>query len=144
MPRRVSIQNEQTIEIGVNGPGDVTRMFVVAGVANAITSVQAHTPGVPAETRQTFQAFIGPSLTISEFRRAIATVSLAGIDLNNAGGGIWGVSDADADFDDEEDQVRLQFDLYVGATAPSGDQIGGTVAVRDVAVQVTILAASAT
>lgn len=142
MATTASITSEQTIEVGTNGPDDITTMYVVSGIANS--SLGAFSPGGGGfETQsRTFEAFVGPSLTTSEFRRAVATASLASLTAQGGDASFarWSVTDVDADFDDDEGKVQLQFDLSV--TVDAGASSANAV-IGGVGFQVIILAASA-
>jgi hypothetical protein len=139
----VSITDEQNVDVGVNGPGDITSMFVVTGIANTnFAGAYDFGTGGSASASRTFEALVGPSLTPVQFRRAIATASLAGIHGFGPDDNLrsWNLLGVDADFDDDEGRVQLQFDLSVsvGVTAVAG--FAG-VSVYGVGFQVVILAA---
>ena len=105
MPNRAIITSEQTIEVGTNGPEDVTSMFVITGIANSNLSAFSHRE---RSQQATFAAHVGPSLSASQFRRAVATASLAALSISgDATFAGWSVTDVDADFDDDEGRVEL-------------------------------------
>jgi hypothetical protein len=141
MATTASITSEQTIEVNVNGPDDVTTMYIVTGIANSNLGTFSPSGGGFETQHRTFEAHVGPSLTTAQFRRAVATVSLAS--LSGQGGDAsftqWSVTDMDADFDDDEGKVQLQFDLSV--TVDAGATNANAV-VGGVGFQVIILAAS--
>ena len=90
---------------------------------------------------ETFEALVGPSLSPAQFRRAIATTSLSGIHGFAADENLrsWNVYGVDADFDDDESRVQLQFDLSVSVGGTAGTWVGASV--FGVALQVVIIAA---
>lgn len=142
MPITASISSEQTVEVGTSGPGDIETMYVVTGIANCSLNVSSPGGGGWQTQQGTFQAYVGPDLTVAEFRRAIAMASLAS--LQGQGGDAtftgWSVTGVDADFDDDTGKVQLQFDLSAtvdAGTSSASAYIGG------VGFQVIILAASA-
>ena len=143
MPATANVVSEQTVEIGVTGPDDVAVLHVVTGIAQAFLGSFSPASGGFQTQQQTFEAHVGPTLTTSEFRRAVATASLAS--LEGSGGDAtfsrWAVTGVDADFDDDEGRVQLQFDLLatVDAGASSANAIVG-----GVGFQVMILATSGT
>jgi hypothetical protein len=141
MATPVTITSEQTVEVGVNGPDDITRMYIVTGIANPTLTVESQAGGELETQTGTFEAHVGPSLTTAEFRRAVATASLTLLQGQGSGALIteWSVTDVDADYDDDQGKVQLQFDLLVAVvpdTTFAGAIIGG------VGFQVIILAAS--
>ena len=143
MPTTANISSEQTVEVGVSGPNDISTMYVVTGIANSYLSAWSPGGGGYQTQQQTFEAHVGPTLTTSEFRRAVATASLAS--LRGQGGdatfAAWNVTGVDADFDDDVGQVQLQFDLSVTVDAGASS---ASAAVGGVGFQVIILTASAT
>ena len=141
MATTASLTSEQTLQVGVNGPGDITTMYIVTGIANANLAATSPGGGGYVTQERTFEAHVGPSLTTAEFRRGVSTASLAS--LTGQGGDAayttWRVEDVDADFDDDQGKVQLQFDLSVTVDAGASNAqayIGG------VGFQVIILAAS--
>jgi hypothetical protein len=143
MATTANVTSEQTVEVEVNGPNDIATMYIVTGIANS--NLGAWSPaGAGYVTQQgTFEAHVGPALTTSEFRRAVAAASLAS--LQGTGGdatyGAWKLTGVDADFDDDVGQVQLQFDLSVAVDAGAST---ASATVGGVGFQVVILAASAT
>lgn len=142
MANTATLVSEQTLEAQVAGPGGATRLIVVTGLATCGLSVSVPSPGGGSASQQaSFEAHVGPSLTVPQFRRAIATASLASL---SASGSVtlhsWAVTAVDADFDDDAGKVVLGFDVQVnvqGAPMPAATQI----ALLMIAFQVTILAA---
>lgn len=141
MPITASISSEQTIEIGTNGPDDVTSMYVVTGLANANLSAFSPAGGSFQSQQATFSVHVGPSLTASEFRRAVASASLASLSISGGDASFadWAVTGVDADFDDEAGKVELEFDLRVRVDA--GAASSAQSAVAGVGFQVMILTA---
>jgi hypothetical protein len=142
MANPVTISSEQTLEAQVAGPGGATRLLVVSGLAACHLTVSVPSPGGGAATQQgTFAAHVGPAMTVAQFRRAIATVSLASLTaLGSLTAHSWSITAVDADFDDDAGKVELEFDLRVevqGAPMPAFNQL----VLASVAFQVTILAA---
>jgi hypothetical protein len=88
-----------------------------------------------------FEAHVGPALTVAQFRRAVATASIASL---SASGSVtahnWAVTAVSADYDDDAGRVQLEFDIQV---AVQGSPMAGAtqVLLATVAFQVTILAA---
>ena len=108
-----NVTSEQTLQVGVNGPGDVLSLFVVSGIANGSLSAFSQT-GNFAQQQQTFAAHVGPQLTVAQFRKAIASASITSLSISGDGAfASWEVTDVDADFDDEAGRIELTFDLRV-------------------------------
>jgi hypothetical protein len=60
MPLPASLISEQTMQVGTNGPGDVTSMHVISGIAQA--SLSAFAPSGSFVTQQaTFAVLVGPN-----------------------------------------------------------------------------------
>jgi hypothetical protein len=147
MPTPVAITSEQALEVSVSGPDDISRLYVVTGIATpslvaaAGDSGMIGVPQAPGRRQGTFEAYVGPTLNGSEFRRAVATASLASLQASGDTSFFeWSVTGVDAHFDDDEERVRLQFDLSVGVGAGTS---WSQVLAAGVGVQVLILAASA-
>ena len=127
--------SEQTLEAQVTGPGGATRLFIATGIALCNLSVTS-----TAQQRQqgTFSVHVGPSLTVQQFRKAIATASLAQVTTNNnALMSNWAVTNVDADLDEDSGKVQLEFDVLVDVAGPPGSESNSS----GVGVQATILAA---
>lgn len=141
MPSSATINSEQTIEVGVNGPGDVTRMHVVNGIAQCYMNVSSPAGGSWVTNQETFEALVGPTFTTADFRRAVATASLTSLrsDGGDAAFAQWEVTGVDADFDDDSGRVQLQFDLRVRVDAGS---LSASAFIGGVGIQVIILSAS--
>jgi hypothetical protein len=115
------IANEQQIDVGITGPGNARRLFVIKG-----TAVFTFTPGPGNDSASDTLTFsVGPTLATGEFVRAIATASLASISnrglANNA---LWAVDSIDADFDDESGRVVVTAQLVVADTDGFLQRIG--------------------
>ena len=68
--------NQQQIEVVVSGPDGANRMWVIDGTAKCKFYVTGDTM-----KKETYSFHVGPSLTRRQFHRAIATASLADIQL---------------------------------------------------------------
>jgi hypothetical protein len=142
MATPVTVSSEQTLEATVAGPAGATRLIVVAGQATCNVSVSVPSPGGGGAVQQgSFEAHVGPALTVAQFRRAVATASIASL---SASGSVtahnWAVTAVSADYDDDAGRVQLEFDIQV---AVQGSPMAGAtqVLLATVAFQVTILAA---
>jgi hypothetical protein len=139
MAETAEITSEQTLEVGVDGPDDTKKMFIITGIAKYNFNVAPSAPGTTSDTI-TLQAHIGPALTPAKFRRAIATASLAQLLL--VGGEVvvagWSVTSVDADYDDDVGKVQLEYDLKLHIGGGSTDMAAY---VTGVGFQVIILAA---
>ncbi len=144
MPATVSITSEQSLEVEVSGPNDITRMYIITGIANSYLSAWSPGGGGYQTQEKTFEAHVGPALTTAEFRRAVATASLASLTTQGGDAPVaaWRVAGVDADYDDDVGRVQLQFDL--SATVDAGPAYAALTTVGGVGFQVIILAASAT
>ena len=63
------LTNEQTLEAQVTGPDGATRLFIATGIA--LFNLSVTSPGFVQQG--TFSVHMGPSLTVEQFRRAVAT-----------------------------------------------------------------------
>ncbi|HET6918899.1 MAG TPA: hypothetical protein VFI46_05450 [Jiangellaceae bacterium] len=115
------IANEQLIEVGVNGPGNANRMYIIDG-----TAVFSLTPGPGNDSVSDTLSFqVGPTFPTGQFIRAIATASLANIfNRNLANNARWAVNQVDADFDDESGRVVVTANLAVEDTDGFLQRIG--------------------
>jgi hypothetical protein len=128
MPQPANLQSEQSIQIQANGPDGATTMFITTGLMFCNFS-QNNQTGDGFGLNETFSALLTtPRLAPGQFRRAIATASLAGIDgaitivaLGSSPGFGTFIQSVDADFDDETGAVRLLVDLHVGAAFGSAE-----------------------
>jgi hypothetical protein len=84
MSTPATVTSQQTLQIGVNGPGDVASMYVVSGIAQINLGAWAQ-PNQFQTQQATFSAHIGPQLTAAQFRRAIASAAIASLSLSGQG-----------------------------------------------------------
>ena len=142
MANPAAVTSVQTLEAQVAGPGGATRVIYVTGLAHCNLGVTVQSPaGGNASQQGSFAAHVGPELTVAQFRKAIATVSVASVVVSGSlTGHGFSVTAVDADFDDEEGKVQLEFDVQVTVQTPAM-QPGNQVMLATVAFQVTILAA---
>lgn len=115
--------NAQQIEVVVAGPGDVNRLYVCKGLAQG--NLQANVGAQQGVTQtDTWQFEVGPTLDVTQFRRAIATVSIAGLYESEAGRDAntsWTVQSVFADFDDDAGLVRVSTTSQVSISNPTTD-----------------------
>jgi hypothetical protein len=141
MPIRIAtnqVQNLQQIEAVIAGPEGANRLFTVAGQFDVQLSAFGSAQFVQPQ-KETFSVLIGPVLTRQGFFRAISTASLSktNIGLQGAPGDFnFGISDIDADWDDETGQVELKIEVFVNAVGA-----GNVTTINGLAFQTTILAA---
>ena len=142
MATPVSLTSVQTLEAQVAGPGGATRVIHVTGLAHCSLSVSVQSPAGGTVSQQgSFAAHVGPELTVAQFRKAIATVSVASVSaLGSLTGHTFSVTAMDADFDDDAGKVELEFDAQVTVQTPAMPP-ANQVVLASVAFQVTILAA---
>lgn len=87
-----NIENPQEMEVGVNGPGDTNRLFIYTGIA--VFDFKGTGGGWLRDTL-TFQ--IGRTFTSTQFKKAMATASLASIsNKNHAVNAGWAVDKVEA------------------------------------------------
>src|SRR5215831_9096961 len=137
MPIQAQVLSQQTMQVGANGPGDVTSMYVVSGIAQA--SLTAFSPSgvnpIAQSQQATFSAHVGPQLTAAQFRRAIGAAAVASLNLQGEGTfASWSVANVEADFDDDAGSVQIEFDVAVQAVA--GATTSEWVAVAGISFQV--------
>ena len=108
----------------MNGPGDVTAMFIANGLLLAPFDLQSPTGGEGMET-VTFSVMLPqPVLAAGQFRRAIASASIAGLASYAAAGdtAFAGHSfdvttrSVDADYDDESGQMSSALKSFLVPT----------------------------
>ena len=114
-PNVVSLQN---MEVGVAGPDGANTMFITTGLAKASLFISS------GSRKENFAVHVGPSLTAGQFRRSIATASLAEIQFGDFSTTKvdrmrWEIEEVDADFDDELNLVELRFTLEIEASSAS-------------------------
>jgi hypothetical protein len=109
MATPANLTSMQTLQAQVAGPAGATRAVFVTGLARCGLAVDVPSPGGGTASRQgTFAAHVGPSLTVAQFRRAVAMASLASLSASgNVTVHAWAVTAVDANFDDDAGQVRL-------------------------------------
>jgi hypothetical protein len=140
--------NAQQVEASVTGPDDANRLYLCSGLAQGYFSV-ALPPGAWSESQtDTWQFTVGPQLESTQFRRAIATASFAGLQETEQEGAIstsWIIQMVIADFDDDSGKARVSVtntvQLYnfmaIGATTGGSTTAG----VSTLGYNVSILAA---
>ena len=129
-PNVVSLQN---MEVGVAGPDGANTMFITTGLAKASLFISS------GSRKENFAVHVGPSLTVGQFRRSIATASLAEIEFRDFSPPQtdrmrWEIEDVDADFDDEANRIELRFTLEIETSS------GSQTLLRTVSFTVTTLA----
>jgi hypothetical protein len=92
----------------VAGPGDANTLYLCKGLAQGSFSVQVPANGFQ-QSSDTWQFEVGPTLKPAQFRRAIATAALAGLQESEGGPALvsWVIQTVFADFDDDSGQVRV-------------------------------------
>lgn len=136
------LRNAQQIEIVVAGPGDVNRLYVCKGLADGSYELINVAPGQQQWSNDTWQFEVGPQLDVTQFRRAIATASFAGLQAQEAGPAniSWMIQSVFADFDDDAGKVRVSVTnaLFVANQATQQTDFAG---VTVLGYDVSILAA---
>jgi hypothetical protein len=133
-----NVQNAQQIAAVVTGPDEANRLFLLDGRVNCSHPFLV----APATQVASFGLLLGPVLTRRQFIQASGSVSLAGFALVNPGPAanlVWQISQSDADWNDESQQVMLRFEVAVTNQSPTS----GTptaINILCVAYHVTILA----
>jgi hypothetical protein len=128
MPQQGTLQSAQYMSGLTKGPDGANTLFLGAGLMACSLSHQNHSGGGVA-LEETFSVLLDqPRLNPGQFRRAIATASLAGLNgtativaLGSAPGVSWYVQAVEAHFDDETGGVRLLVDLHAGAAFGSAE-----------------------
>jgi hypothetical protein len=133
------VDNLQELEVNVQGPGDVSRMFIIAGTAQISVVTPMSRDEQLLTEREEFWLLVGPELG-QAFRHAIAVASLTGTEaLLISNGDVaptklrWASSSVDAAYDDDAGRVRLSFSVDARA-------MRGNTTVTACSFQVTILA----
>src|SRR5688500_10964564 len=104
--------NSQSLEAAVSGPDNANRLFVFTGGAPVNFS------GGPSQpNRETYTFLIGPKLTRGQFVGAIAAASITKwawqtIDAAPSDGA-FNIELAEADWDDESQQVEVRVELRI-------------------------------
>ena len=133
-----SVESLQTMEVGVSGPDGANRMYITTGLV--VTGLgQFSQTGATSTKKENYAVLIEPTLTTGQFRRAIASASLAQVSFTDFNPGEndgvrWEVEEVDADYDDESGQVELRFTLEIQV------QGSAVVILNTVAFTVTTLA----
>jgi hypothetical protein len=139
MAQPAVLTSEQILEAQVAGPAGANRLFTTTGFAQFALIARTAAAGAPDQRTGTFFVNVGPQLTVQQFRKAIATASLAAVGTNgNVGLNSYQISNVDADFDEESGRVRVEFDVMVIVNGPAA---GIESSASSVGIQVTILAA---
>jgi hypothetical protein len=134
--------NAQEVEVVVAGPGDVNRLYLCKGAAQGSTGVSVG-PSQTDTSIDTWQFHVGPQLDATKFRRAIATLSFAGLQESDPGGGAWMsyyLQAFGADFDDDNGKVKVNVTNSLQMSNPSSSAWAST-AITQLTFDVTILAA---
>jgi hypothetical protein len=122
---------EQVIEAVVAGPDGANRLFTVIGAANL--SIQATRQ---QRTIETWTFLVGPTLTRSQFHRAIGTASVASqtVSIQTPPREFTvNVHSVEADWDDENQRVKVRVEIGVISN-------GATVEITQIRYWVAILA----
>ena len=142
MPTRIppnNVLNLQTIEAVITGPDGANRLFTINGLANLGVRAVASGPDASVTQKETITLLVGPQLTRQQFHRAIASAFPTTIRFEQ-GSPItveWSLTDFDADWDDESQQVELRVELQTTILGP----VGVLSSLLRFGFQVTILAA---
>src|SRR5438552_2153667 len=112
--------NAQQIEVVVAGPGDITRLYVCKGLAQGSLSITVPAQQGMSQT-DNWQFEVGPQLDANQFRRAIASVALAGLSEieEPEASATWEVQAVIADFDDDAGKVRVTATNLLSISNPS-------------------------
>ena len=133
--------NAQEVEVVVDGPGDVNRLYLCKGAAQGTTSVSAG-PTQSDSAIDTWQFHVGPQLDASKFRRAIATLSFAGLQESDPGAAYlsYYLQAFGADFDDDNGKVQVNVTSSLQMYNPTPSTWASTT-ITQLTYDVTILAA---
>jgi hypothetical protein len=130
------------MQVGVNGPNGANTLIITTGIATCnLVAINQNVGGVASVQQGSFTALIDPKFTVGQFRRALATGSLASINYGAQDPAqrvqvTWTINSVEADLNDESGQVELRFDVSVSAGG-----LGSFADLLQVAFQVTTLAA---
>ncbi|MBA2360814.1 MAG: hypothetical protein H0V79_07795 [Actinobacteria bacterium] len=137
----MQLANAQEVEVVVDGPGDVNRLYLCKGLAQGSTSVNVQ-PGQGDTVTDTWQFHIGPQLDANKFRRAIAIMSFAGLQEQDPGAAwiSYYLQMFGADFDDDNGKVKVSVtnSLSMSNSTPTA---WASSAITQLAYDITILAA---
>jgi hypothetical protein len=133
--------NAQQVQVTVAGPGDVNVLYMCKGLAQGNFSIDVSANSFEQAT-DTWQFEVGPTLSPGQFRQAIATSALAGVQQSDAGSGqvSWVVQAAFADFDGNSGLVRVSVTNAVGVFNQA-TTTAATAGVSMLSYDVSILAA---
>jgi hypothetical protein len=131
----------QQVQVAVAGPGDANTLYLCKGLAQGNFSIQAPASGFQ-QSSDTWQFEVGPALNPAQFRRAIATAALAGVQESEGGPSqvSWVIQTVFADFDDDSGQVRVSVTNTVQIYNQGATSVA-TAGVSMVSYDVSILAA---
>jgi hypothetical protein len=122
---------EQVIEAVVAGPDGANRLFTVIGAANLLIQATRH-----QRTTETWIFLVGPTLTRSQFHRAIGTASVSSqiVSVQTTPREFTvNVHSVEADWDDENQRVKVRVEIGVISN-------GATVEITQIRYWVAILA----
>ena len=108
---------EQILEAIVAGPDGANRLFTCTGIANVQMLVDRG-----QQQTETWTFLVGPTLTHTQFYRAMATasVSLQAVEIQGAPAGFTvHIVSVEADWDDESERAEVRVELFVGSDAAS-------------------------
>ncbi len=133
----------QQLEVDVNGPDDVNKMFIINGQAAISLNAQTYSNSQNQTRDETFKIKLDPHIKNTEFRRAIGNAHFNSITLYDSEDTTqyahenvnWQISDVDADYDDESEQVELRVSVHIAA---NGESTG--ISAQNIGFSVTTLA----
>jgi hypothetical protein len=108
---------EQLLEAIVAGPDGANRLFTCTGIANVQMLVDRD-----QQQTETWTFLVGPTLTHTQFYRAMATASVSSqaVEIQGAPAGFTvHVVSVEADWDDESERAEARVELFVGSDAAS-------------------------
>ena len=108
MPKVVSTENDQVIEVWVSAPGDVNRLYICTGIA--IVNLKGESED--RWTQESVMFWVGPTGRDINCIAAIAAASLAKVynDKSWNSGGFY-VGPVEADWDDGKGRVKVTADI---------------------------------
>jgi hypothetical protein len=119
----LQVADLQHVAVGVSGPDGANRMFITTGRVTTNQTAVSNTT-----TKENYSIHVEPLLSASQFRRAIASVAFAELELSDYNaqydGVRWRIDDVDADFDDELGRVGLRFTIEVRTTGTASARVG--------------------
>lgn len=131
-PTQVRIQQ---LEVDVNGPDDINKMFIVNGQASMFIVAQTTSSNQNRTSDETFKIKLDPQIKNTEFRRAIGNAHFSDIRLfdredttpNAVEFVSWQIVEVDADYDDESEQVELRVSVRLTANGESTSVAAGNI-----------------